>query len=100
MRDMLSVKYKQRVRRTWIGLIASCLLFLASPYVSLVVAVTWRIDCLMYTLTFISILYFGIFSLKCPKCGAPIYIGDAFSILNCIECGSMLQNTAQSEDEY
>lgn len=83
--------FRNRVRKMWLGLALSSLVFIASPYVNKLCAVTWRLDCILYTFALLSILYFGIFHLKCPKCGVAMHIGDAFSIRSCKECGSTLR---------
>lgn len=85
-------QYRQKRRKTWIGILFGILLFMASPYILLIFPNSLRLDGLLYTVGFLSILYFGIFSLKCPNCHSPIYIGDAFSIQNCKECGSKLRH--------
>ncbi len=85
-------QYKKKMRKTEIGILTSCLIFIVSPFAMSLFSVSWHLDGLLYTLGFLSMLYFGIFSLKCPKCQCPIYIGDAFSIRNCKECGSVLRH--------
>lgn len=85
-------QFEQIRRKTWMGLLFGVLLFVSSPYVLLIFPNSLRLDGLLYTVGFLSILYFGIFSLKCPNCQSPIYFGDAFSIQNCKECGSKLRH--------
>ena len=85
-------QYKQKRIVTVAGMVSSCLIFSISPYVMSLCTVSWRLDCLLYFLGFLSLLYFGKFSLKCPKCQRPIYIGDAFSVQHCKACGSMLRD--------
>lgn len=91
MRKDRANQYKNKMRKTGIGMVFSILIFIVSPYAMSLFSVRWRLDGLLYTVGFLSLLYFGIFSLKCPQCHVSIYLGDAFSIKHCKKCGLSLR---------